>query len=75
MRTYVRMLFNSEGAEPGDIVGLMQDLGFEPSLGTHDFVYVWNGKKTAIDEVLALIGKMHKKMKGLNLSYEITTVM
>lgn len=75
MRTYVRMLFNTEGAEPRDIVGIMNELGFEASLGTHDFVYVWNGKKTAIEEVLALIGKMHKKMKGLNLSYEITTVM
>jgi len=74
MRTYVRMLFNSEGAEPKEVVGIMRELGFEPSFGTHDFVYKWDGKKTSIEDVLDLIGKMHKRMKGLNLSYEITTV-
>lgn len=74
MRTYVRMIFNSEGASPDKIVAVMRELGFEESFGIHDFVYKWKNK-VAIDEVLALITRMHQKLKGLIVSYEVITVI
>lgn len=73
MRTYVRMIFNTEGSGPRAVAKIMEELGFEPALGTHDFVYKWK-KKTELNEVLDLIEKMHSSMKGMNLSYEVTTV-
>ena len=73
MRTYVRTIHNSEGASPKAIIDLMQKLGFEPALGTHDFVYKWKSK-TEIKDILDLIENMHGSMKGLNVSYEVTTV-
>jgi hypothetical protein len=67
------MIFSSEGASPEAVVKTMRDLGFEESMGMHDFVYKWKEKAT-IEEVLKLVSTMHQKMRGLNVSYEITTI-
>jgi hypothetical protein len=73
MRTYVRMIFHSEGANPQSVVQVMRGLGFEESMGMHDFVYRWK-EKASFDEVLRLVTEMHSRMKGLNINYEITTI-
>lgn len=73
MRTYVRMIFHSEGAEPAAVLSVMRELGFEQSLGLHDFVYSWKERAT-FDQVLELVSTMHRRIKGLNVNYEITTV-
>jgi hypothetical protein len=73
MRTYVRMIFNSEGSNPQEVVKLMRQLGFEESMGMHDFVFKWKNK-TTLDEVLTLVGDMHSRMKGMHVSYEVTTI-
>ena len=73
MRTYVRMIFNSEGANPQDVVRIMRQIGFEESMGMHDFVYKWKNRAT-LDEVLNLVTDMHQRMKGLHVNYEVTTI-
>ena len=73
MRTYVRMVFHSEGASPLDVLKVMRELGFDESMGMHDFVYKWKDR-AALDEVIALVGKMHGRLKGLDVNYEITTI-
>ncbi|HKS59379.1 MAG TPA: hypothetical protein VJS68_01210 [Thermoplasmata archaeon] len=73
MRTYVRMIFDSEGASPSDVLKVMRDLGFEESMGMHDFVFKWKERAT-LDEVLQLVTGMHERMKGLHVNYEITTI-
>ncbi|MGA7923386.1 MAG: hypothetical protein WCA77_05365 [Thermoplasmata archaeon] len=73
MRTYVRMIFHSEGASPSAVVKVMRDMGFEESMGMHDFVYKWKDKAT-LDDVIQLVSSMHVKIKGLNVNYEITTI-
>lgn len=73
MRTYVRMIFSSEGADPNSVLRVMREIGFEESMGMHDFVYKWK-EKASLDEVIRLIGDMHQRMKGLKVSYEITTI-
>lgn len=73
MRTYVRMVFDSEGASPAEVLRLMRELGFEESMGMHDFVYKWKDR-AALEEVLKLIGTMHERLKGLHVHYEITTI-
>ncbi len=73
MRTYVRMLFHSEGSDPHAIVGTMRSLGFEESMGMHDFVFKWKEKAT-FDDVIGLITEMHHRMKGMDVHYEITTI-
>ena len=73
MRTYVRMLFHSEGSDPHGVVTIMRALGFEESMGMHDFVYKWKEKAT-FDDVIGLVTQMHQRLKGLDVHYEITTI-
>jgi hypothetical protein len=73
MRTYVRMSFHSEGASPVKVLETMRTLGFEESMGLHDFVFKWK-EPTKIEDVIQMTTKMHEKLKGLNVSYEITTI-
>lgn len=73
MRTYVRMMFHSEGANPQTVLALMRELGFEESMGMHDFVYKWKEKAT-FEDVIRLVTDMHARMHGLDVNYEITTI-
>lgn len=73
MRTYVRMTFHSEGADPLKVMDVMRQLGFEESMGMHDFVYKWKEKAT-LDSVIRLVAEMHGRLKGLDVNYEITTI-
>jgi hypothetical protein len=67
------MIFSSEGADPQAVLKVMREIGFEESMGMHDFVYKWK-EKASLDEVIRLTSEMHQKMKGLKVSYEITTI-
>jgi hypothetical protein len=73
MRTYVRMTFHSEGANPLQVMDVMRQLGFEESMGMHDFVYKWK-EKAALENVIRLVADMHARLKGLDVNYEITTI-
>jgi hypothetical protein len=73
MRTYVRMTFHSEGADPLKVMEVMRQLGFEESMGMHDFVYKWKEKAT-LENVIKLVAEMHGRLKGLDVNYEITTI-
>ena len=73
MRTYVRMIFQSEGASPRDVLKVMRDLKFEESMGIHDFVYKWT-KPPSMEDVLDLVTTMHSRLKGLGVNYEVTTI-
>ncbi|MCI4338792.1 MAG: hypothetical protein L3J68_00460 [Thermoplasmata archaeon] len=73
MRTYVRMTFHSEGADPLKVMEVMRQLGFEESMGMHDFVYKWK-EKAALENVIRLVAEMHGRLKGLDVNYEITTI-
>ncbi|MGA8665131.1 MAG: hypothetical protein WB809_08775 [Thermoplasmata archaeon] len=73
MRTYVRMTFHSEGADPTKVLEAMRSVGFEESMGMHDFVFKWKDKATLAD-VIHLVTDMHERLKGLDVNYEITTI-
>ncbi|HEV2316262.1 MAG TPA: hypothetical protein VGV89_01635 [Thermoplasmata archaeon] len=73
MRTYVRMIFDSEGAGPAEVLRVMKEMGFEESMGMHDFVYKWKDR-ASFDEVLQLITNLHQRLKGSRVNYEITTI-
>jgi len=67
------MTFHSEGADPTKVLAAMRSVGFEESMGMHDFVYRWKDK-AALDDVIRLVTEMHERLKGLDVQYEITTI-
>jgi hypothetical protein len=76
MKTFIRLIVNSEGASPVEITSALQELGFTAALGQHDLVYDWGKKKDiAVDVVLVLIERFHRRLKGMKVQYEITTIM
>ena len=52
---------------------VMRSLGFEEAMGIHDFVYKWK-ESASIEDVVRLTTNMHGRLKGLDVSYEITTI-
>ena len=72
--TYVEMTFNSEGKSPVDVIKILRDLGFKPTRGQHDFVYDWGTEEPTIDQIEELLQKLHDRLKGSQVLYQVTTL-
>ncbi|MEM3342292.1 MAG: hypothetical protein QW728_06325 [Thermoplasmata archaeon] len=74
MKTYLKLILHSEGASPQQVVSVLKKFGFEPAIGIHDLEKNWGKEKKEVAEILDFIEKVHESLKGLNVSYEITTI-
>lgn len=72
--TYVEMTFNSEGKSAVDIINILENMGFKPTRGQHDFVYVWGKEEPTIDQIKDLLERLHKNLKGSQVLYQVTTL-
>lgn len=73
MKTYLTVWFNSEGAEPAEVVQRLQGMGFKPIKGQYDHVYDWK-QEVDLKDILSLCNKVHETLKGLKVLYKIETV-
>ncbi len=73
MRTYISLILNSEGANASTVVEVLRDIGFVASIGQHDFVYNWENEVT-VENVLVFLDKVHKKLGGLTVQYQVSTI-
>ncbi len=73
IRTYLRVIFNSEGARPSQVVDRLQNLGFRPITGYYDFVYEWPSKAT-VREAINFADLIHETLRGLGVFFELTTL-
>ncbi|MEF8874415.1 MAG: hypothetical protein V5A88_07080 [Candidatus Thermoplasmatota archaeon] len=73
MKTYIMLMFNSEGAKPSEILDVLHGLGFEPQKGEYDMVYEWDDS-TEVKEAVWFADKIHTNLEGYNVSYSIETV-
>ena len=74
MKTYLTIMFNSEGALPSEIKDSLLNMGFEATKGNYDFVYKWANNITEIDELVYFADKVHAALKGSNVYFSIETV-
>lgn len=75
-RTYITLMFSSEGATPSTIIKKLEGIGFsriESVSGMKNIVYEWDRKAT-LKDTLELADRVHKAMKGLNVTYTLNTV-
>ena len=72
MRTFLIVTFSSEGSPSSQVVNRLMDMGFETTLGNHDFVYHW-GKDATPENVIALVDKLQNKLKGMNVQLQFAT--
>ena len=74
MKTYLKILFNSEGDSPSEIKDLLLNMGFKATKGNYDFVYEWNKESDDIDELIWFADKVHQVLKGHCVFFKIETI-
>ncbi|MEM0140033.1 MAG: hypothetical protein QXZ44_05425 [Ferroplasma sp.] len=73
MRTFLKVIFNSEGTKPSEVVGRLRSLGFTLIKGEHDMVYEWPDSATA-DDAIWFADKIQATLQGFNIYFEIETL-
>ena len=71
-KTHLTLWFNSEGKTPTSVLIRLQDIGFKPTTGRHDFVYDWK-HEIGLEEICKLGDTVHKNLKGFKVLYRLET--
>lgn len=74
MKTYLKILFDSEGASPSDIKNQLLNMGFKATKGNYDFVYDWGKESTNVDDLVFFADKVHSALKKSNVLFSIETI-
>ena len=74
MKTYLKIMFNSEGALPSEIKDSLLNMGFRATKGNYDFVYDWGNNVAGVDELVFFADKVHATLKNSNVYFNIETI-
>ena len=74
MKTYLTIMFNSEGSSPSSVKDQLLNLGFKAAQGNYDFVYEWNKEDVGIEELVWFADKVHATLKKHNVYFTIETI-
>ena len=74
MKTYLTIIFNSEGGTPSTVRDQLLNLGFKVTKGNYDFVYDWGKEEATKDELVWFADKVHSALKNTNVYFTIETV-
>lgn len=73
MKTYLTVMFSSEGETPSQVTSALMNLGFKPSKGAYDYVYEWQGVQD-IRDIIWFADRVHAALKGTNCLFKFETV-
>ncbi len=74
MKTYLTIVFNSEGSSPSEVRDQLLNLGFKVAQGNYDFVYEWDKNNASKEELVWFADKVHSALKNSNVYFTIETV-
>ena len=74
MKTYLKIIFNSEGSSPSEVKNQLLNMGFKATKGNYDFVYEWREKSADVDELVWFADKVHSILKKSNVYFTIETI-
>lgn len=74
MKTYLQIMFDSEGASPSEVKTQLMNMGFQAAKGNYDFVFDWGTDHADIDELVFFADKVHSALKHLKVHFSIETV-
>jgi hypothetical protein len=74
MKTYLTIMFDSEGARPSEVAEILYNLGFTAVQGNYDFVYNW-GRSANIKDIIWFGDKIHSALKGYRVLFKLETVI
>lgn len=73
MKTYLKIMFNSEGSSPSEVKNQLLNMGFKATKGNYDFVYDWNKDTANVDELIWFADKVHSTLKKSKVHFTIET--
>jgi len=73
MKTYLTVIFSSDGAMPSVIRERLMNLGIQVTQGNYDFFYDWD-KEPDIDKLLMLADKISIALKGTGALFSLGTL-
>ncbi|MDH5450497.1 MAG: hypothetical protein OEX77_06305 [Candidatus Bathyarchaeota archaeon] len=73
MRTYLKVWYNSEGANPVVVAQKLNNMGFKAIKGQFDYVYDWR-KEVELEDILQIMTAVHETLKGSKVSYKMETM-
>jgi hypothetical protein len=73
MKTFVTVIFSSEGEKPSEIESRLFGIGLQAIHGQYDFFYDWE-KEPSIDEVMMLIDSLQAALDGTKVLFSVETV-
>ena len=74
MKTYLQIMFNSEGARPSEVKNQLMNMGFKATKGNYDFVYDWGTENADLERIVFFADKVHAALKNLNVLFNIETL-
>lgn len=74
MKTYLTIIFNSEGSSPSEVRDQLLNMGFKVAQGNYDFVYEWDKKNASKEELVWFADKVHSVLKKSNVYFTIETI-
>jgi len=74
MKTYLKIMFSSEGSTPSEVKNQLMNMGFKATKGNYDFVYEWDEKSLGVDELVWFADKVHSALKKNKVYFTIETV-
>ncbi|UCD13153.1 MAG: hypothetical protein JSW60_06225 [Thermoplasmatales archaeon] len=74
MKTYLTIMFNSEGAPPSEIKNQLMNMGFKATKGNYDFVYDWGKDAASVDDLVFFADKVHAALKNNKVYFTIETI-
>ena len=74
LKTYLQIMFNSEGARPSEVKNQLYNVGFKATRGNYDFVYDWGEEAANLDKIVFFADKVHAVLKNLKVMFNIETI-
>jgi len=74
MITYVTVQVSSEGEKASEITRRFKELGFETTMGNHDYAYKWKEKDVTPEVVISFVDKVQSKLKGCGVIMHFATI-
>jgi hypothetical protein len=74
MKTYLTIIFNSEGSSPSEVRDQLLNMGFKVAQGNYDFVYEWDKKNVSKEDLVWFADKVHSSLKNSYVYFTIETV-
>ncbi|MDO9536919.1 MAG: hypothetical protein Q7J68_01205 [Thermoplasmata archaeon] len=72
MKTYLTVMFSTEGNPPSEVVDRLQMIGFKPCTGNYDFVYEWD-KNASVEDSIYFADKVHEVLKKMGVLFRLET--